>query len=112
MTRPASVRVGYKENEAIDTSGYGAFTQTSVTLKKAGAGMAFTEEFYMRQTTVDIQSLLLDKIALDFTKARYTRIVAKLAGNDKFGIYADQHLRPVAGQVTQQEICNPTTDHT
>lgn len=75
----SSVRVGYKENEAIDTSGYGAFTQTSVTLKKAGAGMAFTEEFYMRQTTVDIQSLLLDKIALDFTKARYTRIVAKLA---------------------------------
>src|SRR4249919_3397123 len=40
-----TVRVGYKENEAIDTSGYGAFTQTNVTLKKAGAGMAFTEEY-------------------------------------------------------------------
>jgi hypothetical protein len=74
-----TVRVGYKENEAIDTSGYGTFTQTNVTLKKAGAGMAFTEEFYMKQMTVDVQSLLLDKIANDFTAARYNRIVTKLA---------------------------------
>lgn len=73
-----TVRVGYKENEAIDTSGYGAFSQTSVTLKKAGAGLAFTEEYYMRQFTMDIQALILEKIALDFTAARYNRIVAKL----------------------------------
>lgn len=73
-----SVRVGYKENEAIDTSGYGTFSLTNVTLKKAGAGLAFTEEFQMRQTTVDIQSLLLEKIALDFAKARYDRINIKL----------------------------------
>src|SRR5690242_8384555 len=73
-----TVRVGYKENEPIDTSGYGSFTQTNVTLKKAGAGMAFTEEYYMRQFTMDIQALILEKIALDFTAARYTRILAKL----------------------------------
>src|SRR5690242_314353 len=73
-----TVRVGYKENEAIDTSGYGSFTQTNVTLKKAGAGMAFTEEYYMRQFTMDIQALILEKIALDFTAARYNRILAKL----------------------------------
>lgn len=77
-TNPSSVRVGYKENEAIDTTGYGAFTQTSVTLKKAGAGLAFTEEYYMKQFTTDIQSLLLEKIAIDFTAARYNRIVSKL----------------------------------
>lgn len=75
-----TVRVGYKENEAIDTSGYGAFTQTNVTLKKAGAGMAFTEEYYMRQFTMDIQALILEKIAIDFTAARYNRIIAKLPG--------------------------------
>lgn len=75
----STVRVGYKENEAIDTSGYGAFTQTSVTLKKAGAGLAFTEEYYMKQFTMDIQALILDKIALDFTAARYNRIITKLA---------------------------------
>ena len=74
-----TVRVGYKENEAIDTSGYGAFTQTNVTLKKAGAGMAFTEEYYMRQFTMDIQALILEKIAIDFTAARYNRINTKLA---------------------------------
>ena len=73
-----TVRVGYKENEPIDTSGYGAFTQTNVTLKNAGAGMAFTEEYYMRQFTMDIQALILEKIALDFTAARYNRIIAKL----------------------------------
>jgi hypothetical protein len=73
-----TVRVGYKENEPIDTSGYGAFSQTSVTLKKAGAGLAFTEEYYMRQFTMDIQALILEKIALDFTAARYNRIIAKL----------------------------------
>lgn len=73
-----TVRVGYKENEAIDTSGYGAFTQTNVTLKKAGAGMAFTEEYYMRQFTMDIQALILEKIAIDFTAARYNRINTKL----------------------------------
>lgn len=75
-----TVRVGYKENEAIDTSGYGTITMTNVTLKKAGAGMAFTEEWYMRDTTVDIQSLLLEKIAIDFSKACYNRISTKLAG--------------------------------
>lgn len=75
-----TVRVGYKENEPIDTSGYGAFSQTNVTLKKAGAGMAFTEEYYMRQFTMDIQALILEKIALDFTAARYNRILAKLPG--------------------------------
>jgi hypothetical protein len=75
-----TVRVGYKENEAIDTSGYGSFTQTNVTLKKAGAGMAFTEEYYMRQFTMDIQALILEKIALDFVAARYNRIIAKLPG--------------------------------
>ena len=77
-TNPSSVRVGYKENEPIDTTGYGAFTQTNVTLKKAGAGMAFTEEYYMRQFTMDIQALILEKIAIDFTAARYNRILAKL----------------------------------
>lgn len=76
----STVRVGYKENEAIDTSGYGAFTQTNVNLKKAGAGMAFTEEYYMRQFTMDIQALILEKIAIDFTAARYNRINTKLAG--------------------------------
>lgn len=75
----STVRVGYKENEAIDTSGYGAFTQTNVSLKKAGAGMAFTEEYYMRQFTMDIQALILEKIAIDFTAARYNRINTKLA---------------------------------
>lgn len=74
-----TVRVGYKENEAIDTSGYGSFTQTNVTLKKAGAGMAFTEEYYMRQFTMDIQALILEKIAIDFTAARYNRINSKLS---------------------------------
>lgn len=77
-TNPSTVRVGYKENEPIDTSGYGAFTQTNVSLKKAGAGLAFTEEYYMRQFTMDIQSLLLEKIAIDFTAARYSRILAKI----------------------------------
>lgn len=73
-----TVRVGYKENEPIDTSGYGSFTQTNVSLKKAGAGLAFTEEYYMRQFTMDIQALILEKIAIDFTAARYNRILAKL----------------------------------
>ena len=73
-----AVRVGYKENEAIDTTGFGAFTQTSVSLKKAGAGLAFTEEYYMKQFSVDMQPLIIRKIALDFIRARYSRILAKL----------------------------------
>jgi hypothetical protein len=77
-TNPSSVRVGYKENEPIDTAGFGAFTQTNVSLKKAGAGLAFTEEYYMRQFSVDIQALLTQKIALDFATARYSRIISKL----------------------------------
>ena len=96
-TNPSTVRVGYKENEPIDTSGYGAFTQTNVSLKKAGAGLAFTEEYYMRQFTMDIQALLLEKIALDFTAARYSRILSKIqaltgiasvGGGDWFAIAA------------------------
>ena len=96
-TNPSSVRVGYKENEPIDTTGYGAFTQTNVTLKKAGAGMAFTEEYYMRQFTMDIQALILEKIAIDFTAARYSRILTKIqaltgiasvGGGDWFAIAA------------------------
>jgi hypothetical protein len=73
-----TVRVGYRENDAIDTVGYGAFTQTSIEMKKAGAGIAFTEEYYMRQFTIPIESFIMDKIAADFVKARYDRIVAKL----------------------------------
>ena len=73
-----AVRVGYKENEAIDTTGYGSFTQTSISMKKAGAGLAFTEEYYMKQFTFDIQGLILQKITNDFVKARYTRILSKI----------------------------------
>jgi len=73
-----TVRVGYRENEAVDTSGYGQFSFTNVTLKKAAGATAFTEEFYMRQLSIDIQALLLEKIALDFAKARYDRINVKM----------------------------------
>lgn len=74
----SAVRVGYREGDAIDTTGYGSFTQTSVTMKKAGAGLGFTEEYYMKRFTIDVQQFMLDKISNDFIKARYDRIKAKL----------------------------------
>src|SRR5215831_4935539 len=75
----SAVRVGYREGDAIDTTGYGAFTQTQVTMKKDGAGLGFTEEYYMKKFTIDVQQFMLDKISNDFTKARYSRVLTKLA---------------------------------
>jgi hypothetical protein len=43
------VRTGYKENDPIETIGFGAFTEQILNLEKSGAGVSFTEEYYMRE---------------------------------------------------------------
>jgi hypothetical protein len=72
------VRTGYKENDPIDTVNAGAFTETRIGLDKAGVGIAFTEEFYMRQYTYDIGKILLETIAIDFARVKHERILALL----------------------------------
>lgn len=72
------VRTGYKENDPIDTVSAGAFTETRIGLDKAGVGIAFTEEFYMRKYTYDIGSILLETIAIDFARVKHERILALL----------------------------------
>src|SRR5262245_3111622 len=74
-----SVRTGYKENDPIETVGWGAFTETRIGLEKSGAGIGFTEEFYMRQFTQPITQFILEHIAQDFVRVKHERLVALLA---------------------------------
>jgi hypothetical protein len=70
------VRTGYKENDPIETTGYGSFTESHFNLEKSGAGIGFTEEFYMRECKYDIQQILLEGIANDFARVKHERLVA------------------------------------
>jgi hypothetical protein len=72
------VRGGLQENDSIDTVGPGAFTETRIGLEKSGVGIAFTEEFYMRQFTYPITQFLLEAIANDFARVKHERLVALL----------------------------------
>lgn len=74
-----SVRVGYKENDPIETAGWGGFTETRIGLEKSGVGIGFTEEFYMRQYNYPITQFILDHIAQDFVRVKHDRLVALLA---------------------------------
>jgi hypothetical protein len=74
-----AVRTGYKENDPIETAGYGAFTETRIGLEKSGVGIGFTEEYYMRQFTYPIQQFILDHIAQDFVRVKHDRLVALLS---------------------------------
>lgn len=74
-----AVRTGYKENDPIETTGWGAFTETRIGLEKSGVGIGFTEEYYMRQFTYPIQQFILDHIAQDFVRVKHERLVALLA---------------------------------
>jgi hypothetical protein len=74
-----AVRTGYKENDPIETAGYGAFTETRIGLEKSGVGIGFTEEYYMRQFTYPIQQFILDHIAQDFVRVKHERLVALLS---------------------------------
>lgn len=74
-----AVRTGYKENDSIETTGWGAFTETRIGLEKSGVGIGFTEEYYMRQFTYPIQQFILDHIAQDFVRVKHERLVALLA---------------------------------
>jgi hypothetical protein len=72
------VRSGLQEGDAIDTVGPGAFTETRIGLEKSGVGIAFTEEFYMRQFTYPITQFLLEAIANDFARVKHDRLIALL----------------------------------
>ena len=74
-----AVRTGYKENDPIETVGWGGFTETRIGLEKSGAGIGFTEEFYMRQYTYPITQFILDHIAQDFVRVKHERLVALLS---------------------------------
>lgn len=74
-----AVRTGYKENDQIETAGWGAFTETRIGLEKSGVGIGFTEEYYMRQFTYPIQQFILDHIAQDFVRVKHDRLIALLA---------------------------------
>jgi hypothetical protein len=92
-----AVRTGYKENDPLDTVGWGAFTETRIGLEKSGVGLGFTEEFYMRQFNYPIQQFILEHIAQDFARVKHERLVALLstfadvAGAD-WGLYAPANL--------------------
>ena len=74
-----AVRTGYKENDPIETTGWGAFSETRIGLEKSGVGIGFTEEYYMRQFTYPIQQFILDHIAQDFVRVKHERLVTLLA---------------------------------
>lgn len=74
-----AVRGGYKENDPLETVGWGSFTETRIGLEKSGVGLGFTEEFYMRQFTYPIQSFILEHIAQDFARVKHERLVALLS---------------------------------
>lgn len=103
-----AVRTGYKENDPIETAGWGNFTETRIGLEKSGVGIGFTEEFYMRQYTQPITQFILDHIAQDFVRVKHERLVALLstfadvAGAD-FGAIGATDLRSTN---RPQEILN------
>jgi len=74
-----AVRTGYKENDPIETAGWGAFTETRIGLEKSGVGIGFTEEYYMRQYTVNMNQFILEHIAQDFVRVKHERLVALLS---------------------------------
>ena len=102
-----AVRTGYKENDPIETTGWGAFTESRIGLEKSGVGIGFTEEYYMRQFTYPIQQFILDHIAQDFVRVKHERLVALLstfsdvAGSD-WGAIGATDLRSTARP--QEEI--------
>lgn len=93
-----AVRVGYKENDPIETAGWGAFSETRIGLEKSGVGLGFTEEYYMRQFTYPIQQFILQHIAQDFVRVKHERLVtllgsfADVAGAD-WGAYTAGNLQ-------------------
>lgn len=74
-----TVKTGYAEGDPIDTIGIGAFTFRTFGLQKAGAKVAYTEEFFMRQYEYPVTSYLTQKIAADFVRVRHNRVLNKLA---------------------------------
>lgn len=98
-----AVRTGYKENDPIETTGWGAFTESRIGLEKSGVGIGFTEEFYMRQFTYPITQFILEHIAQDFVRVKHERLVALLStfadiaaasiGNGDWGVIGATDLR-------------------
>lgn len=92
-----AVRTGYKENDPIDTAGWGAFTETRIGLEKSGVGLGFTEEYYMREYKYNMNQFMLQHIAQDFVRVKHERLVAllstfaDLAGAD-FGAYTAPNI--------------------
>lgn len=74
-----TVKTGYQEGDSIDLIGIGDFTERTFALQKAGAKVAYTEEFFMRQYTYPVDNFLLQKIAADFVRVRHNRVLTKLA---------------------------------
>lgn len=103
-----AVRTGYKENDPIETVGWGAFTETRIGLEKSGAGIGFTEEYFMRQYNFNMNAAILQHIAQDFVRIKHERLVALLstftdvAGAD-FGAIGTTDLRSTN---RPQEILN------
>ena len=110
-----AVRVGYKENDPIETAGWGAFTETRIGLEKSGVGIGFTEEYYMRQFTYPIQQFILDHIAQDFVRVKHERLVALLstfadvAGSD-WGAIGATDLRSTARPQEQLNTIKTTVN--
>jgi hypothetical protein len=92
-----AVRSGYKENDPIDTTGWGQFTETRIGLEKSGTGIGFTEEFYMRNFTYPIQNFITEHIAQDFVRVKHERLVQLLdtfanVGGQDWGAYTPANL--------------------
>ena len=110
-----AVRVGYKENDPIETTGWGAFTETRIGLEKSGVGLGFTEEYYMRTFTYPIQTFILDHIAQDFVRVKHERLVALLstfadvAGSD-WGAIGATDLRSTARPQEQLNTIKTTVN--
>lgn len=73
-----NVKVGYKENDPIDTINWGAMTETRITIEKAGVGWGFTEEYDMTRFTFPIEATILNKIAFEFQERRHEQLASGL----------------------------------
>jgi hypothetical protein len=99
-----AVRTGYKENDPIETAGWGAFTETRIGLEKSGVGIGFTEEYYMRQYNYNMNQFILEHIAQDFVRVKHERLVALL---DTFANVAGQDWGAYAGGTTFHSTNRP-----
>lgn len=73
-----NVKVGYKENDPIDTINWGQMQETQITVEKAGVGWGFTEEYDMQRFTFPIENTILNKVGFEFTERRHEQLAAGL----------------------------------